>query len=82
MLARALGLLTAAEGDQVEGPKRAGKAPPEVTVETGVLDDSAGDERMGDLQEDSGAAAEKRRYRGVPESPHHALRTEVAVSGS
>jgi hypothetical protein len=55
-----LGLGLVAERDQVEGAQRAHEPPPEVTVVSGVLGNTARDERMADLEQDRGTAAQER----------------------
>ncbi|HZO34125.1 MAG TPA: hypothetical protein VFB17_03510 [Gaiellaceae bacterium] len=75
-----LGLRPRPERDQVERAQGAAEPPPQVVAVVGMLGDSDRDERMRDLQQHGGAAAEERRHGRVADAADHALGREVPVA--
>jgi hypothetical protein len=68
-----------AVGHEVERAQRAQEPPPEIPVVVRVLDHPDGDERMRQLQQHGGTAAEERHQRRVAHAANDAPGREVAV---
>src|SRR5207237_10672029 len=78
---RSLGRVLVAERDQIQRAQGPHEPSPEVAVVLGVLYHTCCDERMCNLEQDGGPAAEERGDRRVSEPPDDAFGAEVSVPG-